>query len=328
MSLEAVAWLESVLAGAVQAGTVFLIASLGEIYAERSGVLNLGMEGMMIVGAAISFIVTNALGHGFAMMAVILIGLILGLGHAFLTVTLKLNQIVVGLALTILGLGLGGLLGNAEIRKRIILALNPSVEERNLIVQEASKLPDIHIPFLKDIPVLGSMFFQQNALVYLSLILTFVMWFILFRTSFGLALRSVGENPAMADAMGVNVFRIRYIAMGICGMLGALAGSYLFIGYQPFWVEGMTAGRGFISLALVILATWNPLRAVLAAYLFGGVETLQFRLQLIGVAAQLPQFLLMLPYIVTIVTLTLLSLESVKKKIGVPASLGIPYSRE
>jgi len=235
---------------------------------------------------------------------------------------------VVCLALTILGLGLGGLLGNAEIRRRLILTLNPAVEERNLIVQEAAKLPDIPIPVLKDIPVLGGMFFQQNALIYLSLVLTFVMWFILFRTRFGLALRSVGENPAMADAMGINVFITRYIAMAICGMLGALAGSYLFIGYQPFWVEGMTNGRGFIALALVILATWNPLRAVLAAYLFGGVETLQFRLQLLGVAAQIPQFLLMLPYIVTIVTLTLLSLESVRKRIGVPAALGIPYSRE
>ncbi|MEM4315710.1 MAG: ABC transporter permease, partial [Nitrososphaerota archaeon] len=322
MSVEALLWLESVLSGAVQAGTVFLIASLGEIYAERSGVLNLGMEGMMIVGAAVSFIVTNALGHGYAVLAVILVGLALGLAHSFFSVTLKLNQIVVGLAFTILGLGLGGLLGNAEIRRRLILALNPHVEERNLIVQEAAKLPDLPIPLLKDVPVLGGMFFQQNGLVYLSLILTFVMWFILFRTRFGLELRSVGENPAMADAMGVNVFRIRYAAMAVCGMLGTLAGSYLFIGYQPFWVEGMTAGRGFIALALVILATWNPLRAVLGAYLFGGVETLQFRLQLIGVAAQLPQFLLMLPYLVTIATLTLLSLESVRKRIGVPASLG------
>ena len=328
MSLVAVEWIESVLIGAVQAGTVFLIASLGEIYAERSGVLNLGMEGMMIVGAAVSFIVTNALGHGYAILAVLLAGLLLGLAHSFLTVSLRLNQIVVGLAITILGLGLSGLLGNAAIRRGIILFLNPEAPERNLTVQEAEKLPDIPIPFLRDIPVLGGMFFRQNGLVYLSLILAIVMWFILFKTRFGLSLRSVGENPAMSDAMGINVFRIRYISMVVCGMLGALAGSYLFIGYQAFWIEGMTQGRGFIALALVILATWNPLRAILGAYLFGGVEALQFRLQVLGVAAQLPEFLRMLPYIVTIATLVLLSLESVRKRIGVPASLGKPYSRE
>lgn len=321
-------WLSSVLAGAVAAGTVFLLASLGEIYAERSGVLNLGMEGMMIVGAAVSFIFTNALGHGVALLAVVVVGLVLGLSHAFFTVSLKLNQIVVGLAYTVLGLGIGGLITAVEIRRRIILMLNPSAPERLLITQEAEKLPTMPIPVLRDIPLIGPMFFNQNILVYLSLTLSVVMWFLLFKTRFGLSLRSCGENPSMADTLGVNVYLTRYIAMGVCGALGSLAGAYLFIGYQAFWVEGMTQGRGFIALALVILATWSPLRAILGAYLFGGVETLQFRLQVMGVAAQLPQFLLMLPYIVTIITLTLLSLESVRKRVGVPASLGVPYTRE
>lgn len=323
-----VAFVESVLAGAVAAGTVFLLASLGETYAERSGVLNLGMEGMMIMGAAISFIFTNALGYGPALLMVLFIGLLMGLLHAFFTVSLKLNQVVVGLAITILGLGLSGLLASAEIRSRIILALNPAATRAVLISQEAPKLPLIPIEGLKNIPILGPMFFNHNILVYASLLLSILMWFVLFRTRFGLSLRSCGENPSMADTLGVNVYLIRYIAMAICGMLGCLAGAYLFIGYQPFWVEGMTQGRGFISLALVILATWNPLRAVLGAYLFGGVEALQFRLQVLGVAAQLPYFLLMLPYAVTIITLTLLSFESVRKRVGVPAALGIPYSRE
>lgn len=323
-----VGFVESVLSGAVAAGTVFLLASLGEVYAERSGVLNLGMEGMMILGAAVSYIFTNALGHGIAILTVIFVGLLMGLLHAFFTVSLKLNQVVVGLAITIFGLGLSGLMASAEIRRRIILSLNPDTPRAVLASQEAPKLPLIPIEGLKDIPVIGPMFFSHNGLVYASLILSFIMWFVLFRTRFGLSLRSCGENPSMADALGVNVYLMRYVAMMICGVLGCLAGAYLFIGYQPFWVEGMTQGRGFISLALVILATWNPLRAILGAYLFGGVEALQFRLQVLGIAAQLPYFLLMLPYAVTIIALTLLSVESVRKRVGVPAALGVPYSRE
>ncbi|MEM4495141.1 MAG: ABC transporter permease [Candidatus Caldarchaeum sp.] len=319
---------ESVLVGAVASGTVFLLASLGETVAERAGVLNLGMEGMMIMGASLSYIFTNALGHGWALVTVLLVGGVLGLLHALFTVSLRLNQVVVGLAFTFLGLGLSGLIASNEVRGRIILALNPQASPAVIASQEAAKLPPIPIPGMVNIPIIGPMLFSHNILVYISLILAATLWFILFKTSFGLSLRSVGENPSMADALGVNIFLMRYIAMATCGALGSLAGAYLFIGYQPFWVEGMTQGRGFIALALVILATWNPLRAVLGAYLFGGVEALQFRLQILGVAAQLPYFLLMLPYIVTIVTLTLLSIESVRKRIGVPAALGIPYSRE
>jgi len=323
-----VLWLESVLSGAVQAGTVFLLASLGEIYAERSGVLNLGLEGMMIMGVAVSFIFTNALGHGAAILATLLIGALLALLHAFMSVSLRLNQIVVGLALTLFGLGVSGFITAAEIRKRILLSLNPELGEATLITQQAPKLPELSIPLLSDIPLIGKPLFNQNLLIYAAYVLAVVMWFILFKTRFGLSLRSVGENPAMADAMGVNVYLMRYVSMLIGGMLGSLAGAYLFIGYQPFWQEGMTQGRGFISLALVILATWSPLRSILGAYLFGGVETLVFRLQLVGVGAQVPQFLLMLPYLVAIAMLTLLSFESVKRRIGVPAALGTPYSRE
>jgi len=190
-----VGWISSVLAGAVSAGTVFLIASLGETYAERAGVLNLGMEGMMIIGAAVSFIFTNALGHGAALLAVVLIGLVLGVSHAVFSVSLKLNQVVVGLAFTILGLGVSGLITTAEIRKRFILALNPETPERLVITQEAAKLPVIPIPVLKDIPVIGPVFFNHNVLVYFAFTLSVVMWFVLFRTRFGLSLRSCGENP-------------------------------------------------------------------------------------------------------------------------------------
>ena len=322
-----IAWIDSILTGAIQAGTVYLLASLGEVYAERSGVLNLGIGGMMIIGAALSFIFTNALGHFAAIMATIVVGALLALLLAFLTVTLKLNQIVVGLALTLFGLGLSGLIASEAIRKKILLLLNPDLPEQVLIIQQSPNLPIIQVPILSEIPIVGA-FFRQNILAYASIVLAVVMWFILFRTRFGLSIRSVGENPAMADAMGVNVYLTRYTAVIIGGILATLAGAYLFIGYQPFWVEGMTKGRGFIALALVILATWNPLRAILGAYLFGGVEVLQFRLQLLGIGAQTPQLILMLPYIVTILTLVMLSFESVKKRIGVPSALAVPYSRE
>ncbi len=323
-----VEWLESVLAGAVQMGTVYLLASLGEIYAERSGILNLGLEGIMIMGAALSFLFTIAYGHLTALILVVIVGMLLSLILAVMAVSLRLNQVVVGLALTLFGIGMSGFLTHPTIRGSVLLHLNPDLPETALIIQEAPKLPEIPIPGLADIPLIGPVLFKHNILVYLALILSFVMWFILFKTRIGLSLRSVGENPAMADALGVNVALVRYLATLVGGALGALAGAYLFIGFQPFWVEGMTAGRGFISLALVILATWNPLRAILGSLLFGGVEVIQFRLQLIGLGAQAPQFVLMLPYIVTIVALSLLSFESVKKRIGVPAALGIPYSRE
>lgn len=321
-------WIEGVLALTVQFGTVYLLASLGEIYAERSGILNLGMEGMMIVGAAIAFVFTNALGHLLSLVSVVLIGALMGLLLAFLVVTLRLNQVVVGLALTLFGYGLSGLLTQPAIRARIMRALNPEVPEVRIVTQQAEALRAVKVPVLSDIPVVGPVLFSQNALVYFALIAAVVMWFVLFRTSIGLAIRSVGENPSMADSLGINVFRVRYVTSVIAGVMGALAGAYLFIGYQPFWVEMMTNGRGFIALALVILASWSPIRAVFGSLLFGGVEVIQFRLQLFGFAAQTPQFVLMLPYVVAIVTLTVLSVESVRKRLGVPEALGKPYYRE
>ncbi|MEM0375941.1 MAG: ABC transporter permease, partial [Nitrososphaerota archaeon] len=230
-------WIEGVLALTVQFGTVYLLASLGEIYAERSGILNLGMEGMMIVGAAIAFVFTNALGHLLSLVSVVLIGALMGLLLAFLVVTLRLNQVVVGLALTLFGYGLSGLLTQPAIRARIMRALNPEVPEVRIVTQQAEALRAVKVPVLSDIPVVGPVLFSQNALVYFALIAAVVMWFVLFRTSIGLAIRSVGENPSMADSLGINVFRIRYVTSVIAGVMGALAGAYLFIGYQPFWVE-------------------------------------------------------------------------------------------
>ena len=325
MSVE---WMASILQGAVQIGTIYLFASLGEIYAERSGILNLGIEGMMIMGAATSFLFTLAYGHLAAILAALVIGMVLGLILGVMAVSLRLNQVVVGLALTIFGTGMSGFLTHPTIRGGVLRTLNPHIPESLLMIQEAPKLPEMPIPILSNIPIIGRAFFSHNILVYISYILSVFMWFILFKTRIGLSIRSVGENPGMADAMGVNVFLIRYLTSMLCGGFASLAGAYLFIGFHPFWQEGMTAGRGFIALALVILATWSPLRAIFGAYLFGGVEAIQYRLQVKGFGAQIPQFVLMLPHIVTIITLTLLSFESVRKRLGVPAALGVPYSRE
>ncbi|MEM2188824.1 MAG: ABC transporter permease [Nitrososphaerota archaeon] len=311
----------------VQVGTVYLLASLGEIYAERSGILNLGLEGIMVMGAAISFIFTLAYGHLAAILASIIVGILMSLILAVMAIYMRLNQTVTGLALTMFGLGLSGFLASPEIRRIILLALNPSLPENLLAIQEAPKLPEIPVPGLSEIPVIGC-FFRQNVLVYISYMAAPLMWFILFKTKPGLSLRSVGENPAAADAMGINVFKLRCAATMISGGFAGLAGAYLFLGFQPFWQEGLTAGKGFIALSLVILSTWNPLKAILGAYLFGGVEVIQYRLQLFGLGALSPYLLAMLPYLVAIVALIAVSIESVRKRIGVPASLGIPYSRE
>jgi len=310
MSTVDVGFAVSLLAHAVQAGTPLLLATVGEIYSERSGVLNLGLEGIMIMGALTGFLVSFRTGNvALAVLATALVGSLISLIHAFLSITLKANQIVSGLAISIFGLGMSGFLG------------------RPLIGQTASKVQPMPIPYLQDTPILGPIFFRGDVLIYVSIVVSIVMWFVLFRTKLGLNIRSVGENPSMADTLGVNVDLTRYACVLVGGALGGLGGAYLSIVYTPLWIEGMTAGRGYIAIALTIFAMWNPLRAILGAYLFGGVIALQFRLQAVGIGTEAPQLLLMLPYVVTIVTLVIMSSAALKKRLGVPASLGIPYLR-
>lgn len=324
-----VEWLGAFLSSTVQAGTVLLLAALGETYAERSGILNLGVEGMMIVGAAFSYLITLATGDDLlAILVAMGMATLLALIHAVISISFRLNQIVSGLAITLFGLGLSGYLTFPDVRVGILRAINPSLPMSMAYRQSTPKLPDISIPLLSQIPVIGPAFFRQNAIIYASYILTVLLWWFLFKTRPGLNIRSVGENPAMADSLGINVYLIRYVATLLGGALAGLAGAFLFIGYQPFWVEGMTAGRGFVALALVIFAAWSPLRVMAGAYLFGGVEALQFRLQVLGYGTTAPQFLLMLPYVTTIIVLVALSYEMIRKKIGVPAALAIPYARE
>ncbi len=310
MSTVDVGFAVSLLAHAVQAGTPLLLATVGEIYSERSGVLNLGLEGIMIMGALTGFLVSFRTGNvALAVLAAALVGSLISFIHAFLSITLKANQIVSGLAISIFGLGVSGFLG------------------RPLIGQTASKVQPMPIPYLQDTPILGPIFFRGDVLIYVSIVVSVVMWFVLFRTKLGLNIRSVGENPSMADTLGVNVDLTRYACVLVGGALGGLGGAYLSIVYTPLWIEGMTAGRGYIAIALTIFAMWNPLRAILGAYLFGGVIALQFRLQAVGIGTEAPQLLLMLPYVVTIVTLVIMSSAALKKRLGVPASLGIPYLR-
>ena len=294
---------------AIPAGTPLLLGTLGEIYAERSGVLNLGVEGMMIMGAVTGFGVTFATGNvwlGLAMAA--LVGGLMALVHAFLSITLRANQVVSGLALTMFGLGMSGMIG-----KRFVGIPLPC------------RLRAAPIPLLKDIPLLGPVLFQHDPLVYLSLALVPLLWFVLFKTRIGISIRSVGESPATADALGVNVFLVRYLCVFLGGLLAGLGGAYLSVAYAPAWIEGMTAGAGWIVIALTIFAMWSPTRALLGAYLFGGVKVLQYRLQPLGIS---PNLLNTLPFVFTIIVLLAGTGEVMRKRIGAPSALGLPYARE
>ncbi|MCD6443959.1 ABC transporter permease [Candidatus Bathyarchaeota archaeon] len=296
------------LAMMISAGTPLLLSTLGEIYAERSGILNLGVEGMMALGAVVAFYVTLMTGNpalGLAVAA--LAGLALSSLHAFVSITIRSNQVVSGLALSMLGIGLSSLIGKGLIG----MPLRHALEK-------------LEVPLLRDIPLLGA-FFRQNALTYLSYLLAASLWFIMFKTRIGVCIRMTGENPRAADTMGVNVFKLRYLCTLLGGALAGLGGAYLSIAYTPAWIEGMTAGQGWIALALVIFAAWNPLYALAGAYLFGGIRVLQYRLQPLGIS---PPLLQTLPYVCTIVVLVAFSTEKLRRKLGAPSALGKPYSRE
>lgn len=302
--------LVAMLAVAVAAGTTVVIAATGEIVAERAGVLNLGLEGMMLVGAVAGFMAVNASGNlVVAVLTALAAGAVLGLLHAFLTVSLRANQIVAGLALTIFGAGLSALVGQDVV----------GIPARDTFSRLA-------IPVLSDIPVVGRVLFQQNLLVYLGYVLTIVLWYLLSRTRVGLHLRAVGENAATADAMGVSVTGFRYGAVVFGGALAGLAGAYLSLALTPGWNEGMTAGRGWIAIGLVIFARWNPLLAVVGGYLFGLMESLNFQAQAVGINIS-PFFLGMLPYLFTVLAVVVASLTGARR-LGAPADLGTPYERE
>lgn len=299
----------SALRAAIPAGTPLLFGTLGEVYAERSGVLNLGVEGMMIMGAVTGFAVAQTTGSVLlGILAAAVVGGLMALIHAFTSVSLRVNQVVSGLALTMLGLGMSGLIGKPFVGQPLAVRLQP-----------------VNIPLLSDIPVLGILLFRFDVMVYLGIALVPLLSFVLYKTRLGVTLRSVGENPAAADAMGVNVGLVRYAAVIFGGVMAGIGGAYLSMAYAPAWIEGMTAGAGWIVIALTIFAIWDPRRALMGAYLFGGVRVLQFRLQPLGIS---PNLLNMLPFLLTIGVLWLSSGQAAKQRIGAPASLMSAYSRE
>jgi simple sugar transport system permease protein len=230
--------------------------------------------------------------------------------HAFLTVSLRANQVVSGLALTMFGTGLSGFLGKSMVG-----------------IPAPATFKAFSVPILSQIPFIGPIFFRQDALVYLSYLLVIVLALLLYKTRAGLNLRAVGENPAAADAVGINVFLIRYLAVIFGGMMAGLGGAYLSLAYAPSWLENMTAGRGWIAVALVIFATWNPAKALIGSYIFGGVDALGFRIQTRGIDIS-PFFLQMLPYACTIFVLILITRETKTHRISPPGALSLPYDRE
>ncbi len=308
----------SILSIAVAAGTSLVYATIGEIITERAGILNLGVEGMMIMGAVTAFAAAFHTGNAWlGVLTAILVGGAMALIHAFLTITLRADPVVSGLALTRFGAGLASFLGQQ---------LGPGGEP--LVGRVGPRFVKVALPGLVDIPVLGPALFNQDLLVYIMYLFVPVSWYFLYKTRPGLHLRAVGESPQTADAMGVNVFALRYLYTVVGGMLVGLGGAHLSLAYTPGWTENLTGGRGWIVIALVIFATWDPTRAVVGALLFGGVNAIQFRLQAAGTTIP-AAFLNMLPYAFTIIVLVVITWwEAFRKRVGAPAALGLPYMRE
>jgi general nucleoside transport system permease protein len=304
-------FLVALLAAGVRLATPLLLAALGEIFAERAGVLNVGLEGMMLVGALFAFIgsfYTHSpwLGLLCGMMAAGLVSLL----HAYLSITVAADQVVSGLGINLLSLGLVTFVYRALFG---VTSLPPT----------AQRFHETAIPGLSRLPVLGDILFRHHALVYLSLVLVPIAFVVLFRTTFGLRVVAVGEDPGTADAVGIGVCRMRYACVIVGGLLAGMAGSSLSLGQLNLFRETMVAGRGYIAIAVVMLGHWNPFGALAAALLFGVVDSLQLRLQAVGIGSLPPQALLALPYLVTV-----LVLASRAGRAVAPRALSVPYVKQ
>lgn len=296
----------SVLHRTIAAGTPLLLGTLGEVLAERSGVLNLGVEGMMSLGAVTGFMVTFTTGQiWLGILAAVVVGSLAALVHAFACITLRANQVVSGLALTMLGLGLSGLLGKPFVGKPLTVRMQP-----------------IKIPLLGEIPVVGDILFNQDPFFYMAVVIGILAWIYVYKTKGGITLRSVGEHPKAAESQGIKIYLVRYISVLAGGGLAGMAGAQLSLSYSSSWIEGMTAGRGWIVIALTIFALWNPIRAFLGAFLFGAIFVLQYLLQPLGIS---PSLLAMLPYITTLLVLILGGLSGDRRHMHAPAQLGEAY---
>ena len=299
----------SIISATLNAGTPLLIAAVGIMIHEKSGILNLGIEGIMLMGAVSAFGVTLATGSfALGFLAGLGVGMLLGLLFAFFTIGLHANQYAAGLAMALFGTGLSAFIGQP---------------------MQGAALPSrapLGIPGLQDIPWVGRAFFSQHLFVYVAMLMLVGVWYFLFKTRSGLVLRAVGESPSSAFALGYSVSGIRLVTTVFGSAMAGLAGAYLSLVYTPLWAEGMTAGRGWIALALVTFATWRPARVAFGAYLFGGVTMIQFAFQGMGIDIP-PQFMSMLPYLATIVVLVLISRNPEWIRLNVPASLGKPFHR-
>jgi ABC-type uncharacterized transport system permease subunit len=312
-----------ILQAGVATGTILLFATIGELFAERSGVLNLGVEGMMLIGAMSAFGVAITTGNPWVgvLVAMLVAGLISQV-HAFIVITLQADQVVSGLALTFLGTGISLVLGEGLSKAGTV-----------------SLLPVYTVPLLSKIPLIGPIFFvNQSVLVYIGYILIPLSWYYIYRTRAGLHLRAVGEYPAAADTLGISVFRLRYFYTFVGGMLAGLAGATISLAISPGWFSELTtAGMGWIAIGLVIFAQWDPMRAAFGSYAFGALRRLildiQGPTQLFGISNPFYYnpywgfFLQMLPYAFTIVVLVIGSREAMRKRLGAPAALGLPYIR-
>jgi general nucleoside transport system permease protein len=297
---------EAIILSVLAASTPLLIAATGELVAERSGVLNLGVEGMMIMGAACGF--GAAWLSGSIIIGAIcgmIAGTLMSLLFALMALGLAVNQVATGLALTIFGIGLSGLIGAGFVGERIAPAAH------------------LHIPGLTDIPLIGHVVFGEDAFVYLSLALVFAVWWFLYKTRAGLILRACGDNHVSAHGLGYSVLRIRLYAVMFGGACAGLAGAYLPLAYTPFFIPGMTAGRGWIALALTVFASWLPGRLVIGAYLFGAVSIMQLHAQALGIGIP-SQFMSSLPYLATVIVLVLLSRSRTGGSTA-PAALGTVF---
>jgi ABC-type uncharacterized transport system permease subunit len=312
-----------ILQAGIASGTVLLFATIGELFAERSGVLNLGVEGMMLIGAMSAFSTTIATGNPWlgVLVAMFCAGLISQI-HAFIVITLQADQVVSGLSLTFLGAGISLVLGEGLSKAGTV-----------------PLLPSFSIPLLTSIPILGKIFFtSQSIMVYIGYLLVPLAWYYINRTRPGLHLRAVGEYPSAADALGINVFRLRYFYVFVGGMLAGLAGATISLAVSPGWFSELTTGgQGWIAIGLVIFAQWDPVRAAVGAFAFGALRRLILDIQgpllLLGFDnpfyynPYLGFFLQMLPYLFTVIVLVIGSREATRKRLGAPAALGTPYVR-
>ncbi|MDD2842331.1 MAG: ABC transporter permease [Tolumonas sp.] len=293
-----------ILTAAIKTGTPLLLVALGEMVCEKSGVLNLGQEGMMLMGAVCGFIAAFSTGSLFlGVLAAMLAGMLMSLLFGVISMHLRANQVATGLALTIFGTGLSAFIGSAYVG------------------QTVKGFTGIHIPVLGDIPFIGTLLFSHDLLIYISWLMVLLVGWFCVRTRAGLILRAVGENPHNANAIGLPVLTVRYLAILFGGAMAGLAGSYMSLAYTPMWMENMTGGRGWIALALVVFASWKTKNLVLGAYLFGIASIMHLVLQGLGIKIS-PSLLAMLPYLATLIVMIFIGSNRMKEKLAAPMSLG------